>query len=88
MRPGGNPAVLRAYNARVAFDNTRRVWAALSADPCRTVRQLTHDLGLTHDTIISALRRLSDAGYIDYEPRAVRARTVIVPFVVIGKETT
>lgn len=84
--PRGNGAVLTAYNERAAFDNTRRVWAALTTDPCRTVRELVDDLGLAHDTVIRAIRRLSDAGYIDYQPGATRARSVIVPFVIINKE--
>lgn len=70
----------------VATHTTRRVWAAVTTHPQWSVRQLGWSLDLAPTTVRAALERLRQAGYIDYQPRAERARYVIVPFVIIGKD--
>jgi DNA-binding transcriptional ArsR family regulator len=61
----------------------RRVWAAVTRTPCATVRQLGAQIGMPYGSVSVALRLLRDAGYVHFEDRAGRARTVIVPFVVM-----
>lgn len=68
---------------RKQLRNTRRVWAALSANPRQSVRQLARDLGLYYVTVYHALHRLHDAGYIQWDrSEKAGAWKVVVPFVV------
>lgn len=62
----------------------RRVWAAVSAEPCASTRELADMAGCAHSSVRLALRRLRDVGYIDFPDGASRARRVIVPFVVVA----
>ena len=77
MRPGGNP-MLKARGERIAFRNTRHVWALLSAGEVQTAR-LIDVSGLNRQTVYRALHRLKDAGYIHWEHDYIR---VVVPFIV------
>ena len=77
MRPGRN----------LAFRNTRRVWAAISADPRREIRTLARELRLDYHTVYAALHRLRDAGYIDWNPSGYRELRIVIPFIITGKET-
>ena len=72
----------RTRGALVAAHNTRLVWAALSANPRRGVRQLARELGPYYVTVYRALHRLHDAGYIQWD-RSERgsAWVVLVPFI-------
>lgn len=58
----------------------RRVWAAVTCDPSISVRELATHLGYASWADVAiALRVLRNAGYIAFEDRAARARTVLVP---------
>jgi predicted ArsR family transcriptional regulator len=71
-------------NTRRAIHTTRRVWAAITADPQAHIRDLACQLDLNPHTIHRILHQLRDAGYIDFADRSERARTVIIPFCITG----
>jgi DNA-binding MarR family transcriptional regulator len=66
---------------QLSFRAVRRVWAAVSMTPQATLRELMPVTGLAQGTIGMALRHLQSLGYIDFDPRVARARTVLVPFI-------
>lgn len=70
------------------FHAYRRVWAVLTRYPGVTVRTLSHQLDLPLQTIQDALHYLRGAGYIAYQPGAVRARRVILPYAVLAAPWT
>lgn len=63
------------------FQNTRRVWAALTANPDATIRQIRARTGLHADAVQLAIYQLESAGYITRDPRTARGRRVVVPFI-------
>lgn len=67
----------------VQFAATRRVWAVLTRCPGLTVRVLSQQLGLPHQTIQNALHYLRGAGYIEYADNTARARRVVLPYAVL-----
>lgn len=77
--PGGNPSFTTS-SARIAFRNTRRVWALLSQGE-RGVPHLCRIAKLNRQTVYRALRRLKAAGYIAWEYNFI---VVLVPFIVTG----
>lgn len=84
-------ATARRYHNHVTPAVARRVWAAVTRQPCATVVALAADANTTFSIAGAALRLLRDAGYVDFSPKSVRARRVIVPFYVgtmriIGKD--
>jgi hypothetical protein len=62
----------------------RRVWAAVSAHPRSSLRELCILSSLSLTTVQVAMRYLHEMGYITSEPRATRARTIIIPFIDTG----
>lgn len=63
-----------------AWDNRRRVWAAVSRQPQATVRELAAMSGLkSQGTVRLHLRFLRAAGYIEFQDGAERARRIILP---------
>ena len=75
-------ATARRYHNHVTPAVARRVWAAVTRDPNATVVRLAADAGTTFSIAGAALRLLRDAGYIDFSPRSIRARRIIMPFYV------
>lgn len=70
----------------VGFDLTRRVWAAISANPRGSKRALMHDLGIaSSSTLYAALYRLERAGYIRHSRGAKSSWIVVIPFHIITK---
>jgi DNA-binding MarR family transcriptional regulator len=65
-----------------SIDTTRRVWAALTATPDASIRELATRLGIAISTVASHRRRLREAGYIAFEDGGVRATRVLVPLYV------
>jgi hypothetical protein len=64
----------------IAWVNRRRVWAAVSCQPQATVRELAVLSGVkSQGTVRLHLRFLRDAGYIDFQDGAERARRIILP---------
>jgi DNA-binding IclR family transcriptional regulator len=59
----------------------RLVWAAVTAHPDATRRELAAAAGLPLSTTNAAVRKLRDAGYIDYRNNRNRTTRIIVPFV-------
>jgi hypothetical protein len=60
----------------------RATWAALTADPGATNRELRRRVGVgSIDTIRRAKQTLRAAGYIDYQDRTNNTTRIIVPFV-------
>lgn len=78
-------AIAAAYGHHVTLRNARRVWAAVTAHPQATVRELGGELGMPFGTVAAALRLLRDAGYVEFDAASARARRVLIPFIVIGK---
>ncbi len=62
----------------------RLTWAAITADPNASARQIADRLGTGYyyGAIAQALRELVQAGYIGERPAAGVARPILVPFVV------
>jgi DNA-binding transcriptional ArsR family regulator len=71
------PEMIWAKRKRV-----RRVWAAVSATPHASRRELMARLDMSYGAISAALDALEDAGYIETVPGAARARRIVVPFIV------
>lgn len=59
----------------------RRVWAAVSASPHASRRELMARLDMSHGAVSAALYTLQDAGYIAFERCASRAIVARVPFI-------
>lgn len=72
------------YGYYVGRQAIRRVWAAVTQQPCATVRELARVAQLDYRGVACAIRVLHDAGYIDAPPKLARARRVLVPFVVLS----
>jgi DNA-binding transcriptional MocR family regulator len=70
------------YGNHLSTRNVRRVWAAITATPYASQRELAQALRISHGAVSSALRLLKDAGYIQFPKCASRAVEVLVPFVV------
>lgn len=67
---------------RVSLTKTRRVWAAVTAHPRASCKDLCRLSGIrSTSTVQYALNRLHDAGYIERLPGRARTLRVIVPFV-------
>lgn len=81
----GNPTRQSiAFGIHLSPHSVRRVWAAVTKHPQMTLRELSDETGLAFGPVGAALRMLRAAGYIDFEPNRT-GRTIIVPFVIIGK---
>lgn len=79
-------STLYAYGSAIGIQAIRRVWAAVTHNPCASLRELEQSLPLSHSQIVNALDILYRSGYIEQSsPRAARARRVIVPFVEVTK---
>ena len=64
----------------MAWINRRRVWSAVTCQPLATVRELGAAAGIkSQGTVRLHLRFLRDAGYIDFQDGAERARRIIIP---------
>jgi hypothetical protein len=62
------------------LEEVRRVWAAVSDDPGKSIRRLAEQTGMSKTKTNDILQFLQAAGYISHEYRAT-VRTVIIPFV-------
>lgn len=62
----------------------RRTWAAVTANPAASARQLADDLGIggNYTNVSLALRVLVAAGYIGERPARGAPRPIYLPFVV------
>lgn len=69
------------YGSHMTVARIRDVWAAVSQSPNATVRELADAVGMPYVIVSASLRLLRDAGYIQFEPRAERARTIVIPFI-------
>jgi predicted transcriptional regulator len=68
------------YKQYVSDASTRLVWRVVTRTPQATTREIGAAIGLGHSGVSAALRMLRDAGYIDFAPRAARARTVLIGY--------
>jgi hypothetical protein len=75
----------RRYGTHLTTTNIRRVWAAISATPHASKRELAHALRLSYGATAGALRMLKGAGYIAFEPGSKRAVTILVPYIRVKK---
>ena len=58
----------------------RAVWAAVSKQPCASVRELADMAGYSSYGLVGeALRYLRACGYIEFEDHTKRARRVVLP---------
>jgi predicted transcriptional regulator len=74
-------ACIKHYGTAVSDRRVRQVWAALTANPHASIQEIAQQLDYRAPGCIhAALHMLRDMGYIAFDNRAVRARTVIVPF--------
>lgn len=76
----------KRYGMEVSDTLIRRVWAAVTRTPQASVRELAGELEMGFGTVATALRFLRDCGYIRHQHRACRARTIVIPFVLIGED--
>lgn len=76
---------MRPSNGQTTLANTRRVWAALTADPRCNKLHLAAEIGIGPNTIHAAIRRLLRAGYIN-RSEDKNSYVVIIPLIIIGKE--
>jgi galactokinase/mevalonate kinase-like predicted kinase len=83
-RPSYSERFTEQYGGYVASATIRRVWAAVTATPRASVRDLAHRERLPVRAVQVALHVLRDAGYIDFAARSCRARTILVPFYITG----
>lgn len=72
----------RRYGTHLTMRNIRRVWAAITANPRASKREIADDLDLAFSSVGGALRFLKDTGYICSPKGASRAITIVVPFYV------
>ncbi len=63
------------------FDDTRRVWADLTAHPDATLREIQERTGIHSEGVQLAIHALATAGYITRQPRTAKGRRVLVPFI-------
>jgi DNA-binding MarR family transcriptional regulator len=75
----------RRYGTHLTQRNIRRVWAAVTANPRASKKELGRALRLSYGAVAGTLRFLNDAGYIHFEKSTKRAITVLVPFVITKK---
>lgn len=54
----------RQFSAERVFVNRRAVWAAVSADPRVTLREIARQTGLASETVQNHLQSLVDLGYL------------------------
>lgn len=71
------------YGMEVSDQYIRKVWAAVTRQPRASVRELAEELGSSFSAVSASIRFLTDAGYIEHERGACRARRIVVPFGVI-----
>lgn len=71
--------------SKVSLSTTRRVWAAVSAEPNASVRELAAAAGCGVAQAHHALHELQHAGYVTLGYGS-RARRVNVPFILIGEQ--
>lgn len=70
------------YGGHASPRLVRRAWAAVTTTPNASMIELARQIDASWSGVAITLHILRDAGYIDFEDRAVRARRIIVPFVV------
>lgn len=75
----------RRYKHHLTTPCVRAVWAAVSAAPQATAKELATQTRIPYGRVAAALRMLRDAGYIDFAPCTAHARRIIVPFVAIER---
>jgi hypothetical protein len=74
-----SPTALRRYDGKaVPLAVVRAVWAAVTASPQASTRELAQACGIAYSRSGDALRILCEAGYIAHRAGASRARVVIV----------
>jgi hypothetical protein len=75
--------------ARPSTRILRLTWAAVTADPNASARQIADRLGTGYHygVVAAALRQLVAAGYIGERPAAGVARPIVIPFVVASMQT-
>lgn len=76
----------KRYYGHATTQDIRRVWAAVSAAPQSTLRELASTLGMHFSGVGAALRLLKDAGYIDFPKGTDHARTILIPFIELKKD--
>ena len=84
-RAGARMSEARRYVRSASPALVRRTWAAVSATPCASVRQLARRIRASWSSVNVALHILRDAGYVTFEDRAHRSRRVLVPFAVVPR---
>ena len=71
--------------ARRAARNRRIVWATVTKRPRASIDEIASAARVPRSTVRDALHALRRAGHIDYKDGSRRARTILVPFVMIKK---
>lgn len=79
-------AMQQRFGTHLTTRNIRRVWAAVTARPHASKRELAYRLGLSYGAVAGALRLLNESGYIQFSKNTKRAITILIPFVIIKKE--
>lgn len=67
------------YGMEVSDRLIRHVWAAVTATPQASCREMGITLGISYSTVAAAIRFLHDCGYIESEYGQSRGRRVVVP---------
>ena len=75
-------ATAQQYKNHVTVAVARRVWAAVTATPQATLREIAARADTSYSVAGAALRLLRDAGYVDFDHGTDHGRRVIIPFVV------
>ena len=70
------------YGADVKKEHVRAVWAAVSADPRSSVREMARHLHIGISTVGKSLLILQRIGVIRYVRYRSRARVVVVPLLI------
>ena len=75
----------RAAAMRRSLHTRRRVWAYVTLHPRASLAEISRALGYDkpNGSVVAALSALNAAGYIQTMPGLSRARTVLIPFVVM-----
>ena len=84
-RAGARMSEAQRYVRSASPALVRSTWAAVSATPCASVRQLARRIRASESSVNRALHILRDAGYVTFEDRARRSRRVLVPFAVVPR---
>lgn len=69
------------WGRTISIRRVRLVWAAVSAHPQATIRELATVVGFEYGDVARALRVLENAGYIEHPHNVNRARRILMPYV-------